>query len=115
MAYGSAQKQLLLVGGEKQGTNYYGDTWKWDGNAWTLLASNGPSARAFHAAAYNDNCDSIIMFGGYNGSNYLSDTWEWDGAAWSRRTASSRAAVARASCWATRFPRSRRACTITAA
>ena len=83
MAYGSAQGQLLLFGG-KQSDAYLRDTWKWNGNAWTLLAINGPGPRAFHAMAYNDNCDSVGLFGGYSLSGGdLSDTWEWNGGGWS--------------------------------
>jgi hypothetical protein len=83
MAYGSAQAQLLLFGGATQGSALFGDTWKWDGVNWTLLASNGPSAREFPAMAYNDNCDAAVLFGGLQGTNYLSDTWEWNGNTWS--------------------------------
>lgn len=88
MAYGAAQGQLLLFGGKRTsalGTpTFFGDTWKWSGKAWTLLASDGPGPRALHALAYNDNCDSAILFGGLTGtgSDFLSDTWEWNGNAW---------------------------------
>jgi hypothetical protein len=80
MAYGSAQNQLVLFGGYQKGT-VFGDTWKWDGSNWTVLATSGPMPRAFSALAYNDNCDSMVLFGGF-GTNYLGDTWEWDGANW---------------------------------
>ncbi|HWW00017.1 MAG TPA: HYR domain-containing protein [Candidatus Acidoferrum sp.] len=82
MAYGSAQAQLLLFGGTPDGKAFLGDTWKWDGANWTLLASNGPGPREFSALAYNDNCDAAVLFGGLQGTNYLSDTWEWSGTAW---------------------------------
>lgn len=83
MAYGSSQGQMLLFGGTKQG-NYFGDTWKWNGNTWTQIASNGPSARAFAAMTYNDNCDTILLHGGSaSAASGLSDTWEWDGNGWS--------------------------------
>jgi IgGFc binding protein/HYR domain len=81
MAYGSAQGQLLVFGGERAG-KYFADTWQWNGSAWTQLAATGPGARAFHGLAYNDNCDSVVLFGGFTGTNYLSDTWEWSGNAW---------------------------------
>lgn len=82
MAYGSFQGQLLLFGGAKQG-GVFGDTWKWDGTNWTLLTTNGPSPRAYHAMAYNDNCDSITLFGGgVSVGAGLGDTWEWNGTSW---------------------------------
>src|SRR5207245_2838755 len=78
MAYGSAQGQLLLFGGGDQ-NSWFGDTWKWDGNAWILLATNGPGLRASQAMVYNDNCDKVVLFGGYDTNyNNLSDTWEWN-------------------------------------
>src|SRR5205085_1801577 len=83
MAYGSAQKQMLLFGGTAPGA-LFGDTWTWDGATWTLLAAGGPPARQSHAMAYNANCDSIILFGGLIPANQqaLGDTWEWNGAGW---------------------------------
>ncbi len=43
MAYDSTRQKTLLFGG------YYlsdlGDTWEWDGSAWTQMAATGPSAR----------------------------------------------------------------------
>src|SRR5260221_942995 len=46
-------------------------------------ATNGP-ARQAGAMSYNDNCDSIVLFGGYLPANFqaLGDTWEWNGSAW---------------------------------
>ena len=83
MAYGSAQGQMLLFGGQTKG-EVFDDTWRWDGKAWNLVVKGGPAPRAYHAMAYNDNCDSIVMFGGgANASFSLSDTWEWDGSTWS--------------------------------
>jgi hypothetical protein len=82
MAYGSAQRQMLLFGGQTKG-EVFDDTWQWDGKAWNQLGKGGPPPRAYHAMAYHDNCDSIVLFGGGAQSVFsLSDTWEWDGRNW---------------------------------
>ena len=82
MAYGSAQRQMLLFGGQTKG-EAFDDTWQWDGKAWNQLGKGGPPPRGYHAMAYNDNCDSIVLFGGGSRSVFsMSDTWEWDGRNW---------------------------------
>jgi hypothetical protein len=83
MTYASGSDQLLLYGGLK-GETAFGDTWNWDGQNWKLLATSGPSPRAFTALAYNDNCNSSVLFGGgLNAGTTYADTWEWDGNKWS--------------------------------
>src|SRR5260221_6832669 len=82
MAYRSLRPQMLLFGGSRLG-GVLGDTWEWDGTSWIRLATKGP-ARQAAAMAYNDNCDSIVLFGGYLPPNFqaLGDSWGWDGSAW---------------------------------
>lgn len=85
MAYGAGSKQMILFGGRGQ-EDYLWDTWQWDGQKWTLLADSGPPARAFHAMAYDDNCDRIVLHGGewWDGV-FRSDTLEWDGSQWTEK------------------------------
>ena len=54
MAYDEARRQVVLFGGGNPGGRF-GDTWTWDGAAWTQAASAGPSARADLAMAYDAN------------------------------------------------------------
>ncbi|MCL5098587.1 MAG: hypothetical protein M1608_13870, partial [Candidatus Omnitrophica bacterium] len=87
MAYGSSQNQTILFGGFGKDT-VLGDTWNWDGKQWTRVANSGPPARAFHALAYDDNCDRIVLFGGGKTSaSPMGDTWEWDGKNWAEKKA----------------------------
>jgi hypothetical protein len=73
---------VALFGGRNQGA-LRGDTWTWLGDRWRLVATNGPSARASHALAYDDYCSRLVLYGGGTSANSVSgDTWEWDGAAW---------------------------------
>lgn len=47
---------------------------------WAQLAASGPSARLFHAMAYDSVRGVTVLFGG----SVLGDTWEWDGSTWSQ-------------------------------
>src|SRR3990170_3875203 len=48
MAYDTARGVTVLFGGYGQGGELR-ETWEWDGNAWTVRAISGPSARYQHA------------------------------------------------------------------
>ncbi|MBI5528052.1 MAG: hypothetical protein HY897_17100 [Deltaproteobacteria bacterium] len=67
------------------------DTWEWDGavGTWTdrTPAGTKPSARNYHALAYDSARGRVVLFGGDDGSR-RQDTWEWDGSAgmWIDRT-----------------------------
>src|SRR5262249_25521983 len=65
---------------------YLGDTWEWDGIAWTQQATSGPSPRVGAAMAYDAARGVAVMFGGQDsGGTYLGDTWEWNGTTWTQR------------------------------
>ncbi len=90
MVYDSMRQRILLFGGA--GDGYRTDTWEWDGESWTLRATDGPSPRVYQAMAYDAQRARAVLFGGaiWNGSSYtnLSDTWEWDGSTWMLRATS---------------------------
>jgi hypothetical protein len=76
----------VLFGG--QGGVLLGDTWEWNGTAWTQVASSGPSPRNGHAMAYDSGRSRVVLFGGRDAASAaLSDTWEFDGStgAWTQR------------------------------
>jgi Kelch motif len=81
----STASRVLLFGGGS-GTGVLGDTWIWDGGAWTKRNVAGPPARQYHAMAALGG--KVVLFGGFDGTNRLSDTWEWDGSAWTKRAVS---------------------------
>ncbi|MFC1609837.1 kelch repeat-containing protein, partial [Myxococcota bacterium] len=64
--------------------NVLQDIWEWDGasGTWTDVTPTGPkpTARAFHATAYDSGRGKLVLFGGSGGGTLLQDTWEWDGA-----------------------------------
>src|SRR5204863_355439 len=55
MAYDAGRGVTVLFGGYyRDSTDHYlGDTWEWDGSAWTLRSNSGPSQRYGHAMAYD--------------------------------------------------------------
>lgn len=70
---------LLIFGGLRYafgGNTLLGDTWLWNGQAWTELQGPAPSARLGSALATLGN--RIILFGGAG----YDDLWEWTGTTW---------------------------------
>lgn len=89
MVYDSLRNVVVLFGGhtnEDSGGTMYGDTWEWDGVAWSLRSQNGPSLRSTSAMVYDSSRHMSILFGGTNGVVFFGDTWEWDGTSWTQRS-----------------------------
>lgn len=86
MAYDAARGVTVLFGGldgDRTNGKLVGDTWEFDGDAWTRVATSGPSARLGAAMAHDAARGVVVLFGGNDGT-YRNDTWEWDGARWRR-------------------------------
>ena len=80
-AYDTDRGRLVVFGGYIG--RYIGDTWEWDGSAWTLVTSTGPMPRNSPAVAYDEARHQIVMFGGdTRDTGALGDTWVYDGIAW---------------------------------
>jgi hypothetical protein len=88
IAYDSGRGRVVLFGGENQATLqwYLGDTWEWDGVAWTRVATTGPAARAGAGLVYDAARGRVVLHGGY-ATDWLEDTWEWNGTTWSQGAA----------------------------
>jgi hypothetical protein len=94
MAFDAVAGRTILFGGTGErrfdgGLSVYGDTWSWDGSAWTQLApGQAPPARTRHALVYDAERQRVVLFGGAHGddlsSGPLADTWEWDGSTWTQ-------------------------------
>jgi hypothetical protein len=82
-AFDSTRSRTVLFGGYVFGYLNQ-ETWEWDGVAWSLRATSGPSARSNPAMAFDSARGMTVLFGGSNGSP-LNDTWEWDGTSWYKR------------------------------
>lgn len=74
-------------GGDSGGVNY-GDTWEWDGNAWTFIDTEQfPVPRIGHSMAYDSTLQTTFIFGGIDPNfSWLNDTWAYDGTSWTQVT-----------------------------
>jgi hypothetical protein len=73
----------VLFGGQDRNANALGDTWTWDGTAWTQVMNLAltPPARLGAAGAVLQG--KFVLFGGTtNVTNDFNDTWIWDGSSW---------------------------------
>ena len=75
---------MILFGGYDPALDrHVGDTWEWDGVAWTRLDVVGPSARGVHAMGFDERTNVVLLFGGLpDNGQILRDTWAWDGKTW---------------------------------
>jgi hypothetical protein len=90
-AYDAARDRLVVFGGFglpfTAVPTIFGDTWEWDGTAWTQKATTGPAPRDHVSMAYDAARQRIVLFGGHTGGpTPLTDTWEWDGLNWQQRS-----------------------------
>lgn len=81
MAYDPLRGVTVLFGGRLAGGEALGDTWEWDGVAWTQVADDDALARSRHAMVYDSDRGVMVVFGGMRGSQ-LKDTLEWEGIEW---------------------------------
>ncbi len=76
-----------LVGGRAYDTT--GETWAFDGQRWSRIATTGPPPMLGGAMAYDSRRQVMVLFGGLDTTGRkLSDTWEWDRARWTRVSSS---------------------------
>jgi hypothetical protein len=103
MAYDANRQRTVLFGGSSNtdvglGVDL-GDTWEWDGRAWTQLAEVGPLPRRRHAMVFEEGRGRVLLYGGERDEKTknpepgaqdfvqrvsLGDTWEWDGRHWTQ-------------------------------
>jgi galactose oxidase-like protein len=97
MVFDTTRARIVLFGGHAD--DDLADTWEYDGAraSWTQVpttttASSAPSARQYHAMAFDGARGRTILFGGLFATRtnpvLLGDTWEYDGARWTRVTTS---------------------------
>lgn len=90
MVCDTARRRVVLFGGldwlSGPPPKVGGDTWEWDGAAWTLCRpSSSPPARRKHGMVFDTARGLVVLFGGTDGSMAYSDTWEYDGNSWRPR------------------------------
>lgn len=63
-----------------------GQTWTWNGSAWTQQSpAASPSPRMAAGMAYDPVHQQVVLFGGQSGNTFLNDTWTWNGTNWTRQ------------------------------
>ncbi len=75
---------VVMFGGLDENYDTLGDTWLWNGGAWSKVpADGGPPPRAYPAMGTLNG--QVVMFGGQDENSHpLGDTWLWDGGSWVR-------------------------------
>lgn len=64
-----------------------GETWRFDGDSWNLLATGGPTVINGHGIASDALRQRIVLFGGaFADGTYSNETWEFNGVSWARIT-----------------------------
>jgi hypothetical protein len=87
MAFDEAVGKIVLFGGVDWLRRPLGDTWLFDGAAWSEVAGRGPTARRYSAMAYSPDLGGCILHGGSvddMASLSLGDTWIFRGGKWAR-------------------------------
>lgn len=78
--------RVLLFGGKSSAAgsaSALGDTWEWDGVAWSRMATGGPTPRFGHAMTFDAIRGRVVLFGGMDATGTsVGETWEWTGANW---------------------------------
>jgi hypothetical protein len=87
MAFDARRGRTVVFGGmgeapQGQRPPAFGDTWEYDGRAWTKVDSTGPVARNGAGVAYDSKRGLVILFGGAGEAGFLGDTWAWNGKSW---------------------------------
>lgn len=81
------QGGVLLVNGYPEDATDPGplELWRWDGEQWAEVETEGdvPSARNFAAVAMDTDSDVLVLYGGLTPDGVSDETWSWDGEAWS--------------------------------
>jgi len=98
LAYDAADGYLLLFGGLNRHLGWLGDTWKYEGGAWTNLTPTltvAPSPRQGAAMTFDGTDAAILLVGGSGPSGALADTWSFAHGAWQLLTPSGGAPPAR--------------------
>jgi hypothetical protein len=88
MTYDPAIGETVLFGGTdgfNDGTGGSDDTWGWNGSTWSIIATTGPTPRAFMQMTYDAKSRSVVLFGGEGedgsaGCESCADTWTFNGA-----------------------------------
>lgn len=98
LAWDPADGYLLLFGGRNT-TQFFNDTWSFNGSTWTLVPTTAaPSPREYMALTFDATDGYLLASGGGYGNvpagsgsawSYANDTWSYANGTWTNLTASS--------------------------
>ncbi len=78
--------QLILFGGSTISGSMpmpLNDTWAWNGTAWIqIFPIDSPSPRFGASMVFDQNNQSLLLFGGSDYTQVFNDTWSWNGINW---------------------------------
>lgn len=60
-----------------------GETWEWDGSAWTLHPASGPIPSHVHNLSFDAARGVVVMFDNSTYGEGIGKVWNWDGDKWS--------------------------------
>lgn len=89
LAYDVRVGRTVLFGGSSAmppgAADPRGETWEWDGRAWTRIEGSTPPARDHASMTFDAARSRLLLFGGDAGqSGSLGDVWERVGPTWNR-------------------------------
>jgi hypothetical protein len=74
---------VILFGGADSAGVALGDTWRWNGVAWSpVITSSAPSPRWSAGLAPSNGAAQLLLFGGEQTSAVFGDTWLFNGVQW---------------------------------
>ena len=87
LVYDPLTRQLILFGGMAyEGSKGIGDTWTWDGKAWTLHHPKGNPPAGWASIAYDPDSRQLLLvvqeMADYTTAPASLSMWSWDGADW---------------------------------
>jgi hypothetical protein len=85
LTFDSLRARSVLFGGAA-GWTMFGDTWEWNGTAWTQrFPAVSPPALYGGGMAFDSVRGRSVLFGGATVSATTGYTWEWDGTSWTQK------------------------------
>lgn len=86
MAFDEARGKMVSFGGQYPGGGWDGETWEWNGTAWSKFSGFSPEARIGTGMTYDVAAARVRIFGGrVDAPIYdLSDTQQFNGFSWTQ-------------------------------
>lgn len=77
MAYDALRDRVVLFGGQDAfyASQYFGDTWEWNGTQWAEISAVGLGPRARGGMVFHMNLGKVMLFGGQDETNFYGDLW----------------------------------------